>query len=124
MLLKKPSNSTFLAPLKTEGQFYQIINHNFLEGPFVDGWPPGKDRYMPNYIKPDQDTFLLRPSKDKFENCDLLVIVHSTFDNFQMRMAVRDTWIKFVDEGRVENVSVIFLIGNQNAFNNLTEVTR
>ena len=37
------------------------------KGPHVEGWPPTKDRYMPNYIKPDQDTFPLRPSKAHFQ---------------------------------------------------------
>lgn len=37
------------------------------KGPHVEGWPPGKDRYMPNYIKPKQDTFPLRPSKAHFK---------------------------------------------------------
>ena len=56
--------------------------------------------------------------------CDVLVIIHSAIDAFGMRMGVRDTWIQFVTQKKVANVSVIFLIGNQNAFNNLTAVTQ
>ena len=37
------------------------------KGPHVEGWPPGKDRYMPNYIQPDHDTFPIRPSKAHFK---------------------------------------------------------
>ena len=80
----------------------------------LEGWPPGKDRHMPNYIKPDQDTFPLRPSKAHFKGCEILVIVHSAIDSFSMRRGLRDTWIQFVTQKRVANVSVIFLIGNQN----------
>ena len=67
---------------------------------------------MPNYIKPDQDTFPLRPSKAHFKGCEILVIVHSAIDSFSMRRGLRDTWIQFVTQKRVANVSVIFLIGN------------
>ena len=67
---------------------------------------------MPNYIKPDQNTFLLRPSKAHFKGCEILVIVHSAIDSFSMRRGLRDTWIQFVTQKRVANVSVIFLIGN------------
>jgi len=93
------------------------------KGPHVEGWPPGKDRYMPNYIQPDHDTFPIRPSKAHFKGCELLVIVHSAIDGFSMRMGLRDTWMQFVTQKRVANVSVIFLIGNQNAFNNVTAST-
>ena len=79
---------------------------------------------MPNYIKPDQDTFPLRPSKAHFKGCEILVIIHSAIDAFGMRMGVRDTWIQFVTQKKVANVSVIFLIGNQNANSNLTAATR
>ena len=67
---------------------------------------------MPNYIKPDQNSFLLRPSKAHFKGCEILVIVHSAIDSFSMRRGLRDTWIQFVTQKRVANVSVIFLIGN------------
>ena len=90
----------------------------------LEGWPPGKDRHMPNYIKPDQDTFPLRPSKAHFKGCEILVIIHSAIDGFSMRMGVRDTWMQFVTQKKVDNVSVIFLIGNENPFNNLTVATR
>ena len=94
------------------------------KGPHVEGWPPGKDRYMPNYIQPDHDTFPIRPSKAHFKGCEILVIVQSAIDDFSMRMGLRDTWIQFVTQKRVANVSVIFLIGNQNAFNNVTASTQ
>merc|ERR1711962_428302 len=94
------------------------------KGPHVEGWPPGKDRYMPNYIKPKQDTFPLRPSKAHFKGCEILVIIHSAIDGFSMRMGVRDTWMQFVTQKKVDNVSVIFLIGNENPFGNLTVATR
>lgn len=99
-------------------------NPDLYKGPFVEGWPPSKDRYMPHYIKPGEDTFPIRPSKDHFKGCNLLVIVHSSIDAFNDRMGVRDTWLQYVTEGRVENVSVIFLIGNQNAFQNVTDLTK
>ena len=99
-------------------------NPDLYKGPYVEGWPPSKDRSMPRYIKPGEDTFPIRPSKDHFKGCNLLVIVHSSIDAFIDRMGVRDTWLQYVTEGRVQNVSVIFLIGNQNAFNNVTELTK
>ncbi len=35
-------------------------------------------------------------------------------------MGVRNTWMRFITERRVENVSAIFLIGNNNAANNVS----
>ena len=52
------------------------------------------------------------------------MIIHSAIDGFGMRMGVRDTWMQFVTQKKVDNVSVIFLIGNENPFNNLTVATR
>ena len=50
---------------------WQLVNITYedpktYKGPHLEGWPPGKDRHMPNYIKPDEDTFPLRPSKSHF----------------------------------------------------------
>lgn len=99
-------------------------NPDVYKGPFVEGWPPSKDRYMPRYIRPDEDTFPIRPPITHFFGCNLLVIVHSTIDAFNDRMGVRDTWLQYVTQNRVQNVSVIFLIGNQNAYGNVTELTK
>jgi hypothetical protein len=90
----------------------------------VDGWPPNSDRSMPHYIRPDEDTFLMRPSKAHLQDCNMLVIIHSTVTAFEDRRGVRDTWIKYVTEGAVKNVSVIFLVGSQNGHQNMTEFTR
>ena len=86
---------------------------------------------MPHYIHPDQDTFSIRPSKAKFKGCQLLIVVHSTLEAFHQRQSVRETWIQdFVKyrqtdkENKVQNVSVIFLVGNQNGFGNFTLKSR
>jgi len=97
---------------------------NKYKGPVVEGWPPNSDRFMPHYIKPDEDTFSIKPSKAHFENCNLLVIVHSTIDAFNDRQGVRDTWLQYVTEDRVQNVSVVFLIAKEKSGENITELTR
>ena len=121
---------------------------NKYKGPVVEGWPPNSDRFMPHYIKPDEDTFSIKPSKAHFENCNLLVIVHSTIgenwkifvllksifvisrnfssfaDAFNDRQGVRDTWLQYVTENRVQNVSVVFLIAKEKSGENITELTR
>ena len=40
-------------------------NPNKYKGPIVEGWPPNHDRYMPNYIHPDENSFSIQPSKVK-----------------------------------------------------------
>ena len=84
---------------------------------------------MPHYIHPGQDTFPIRPSKAKFKGCQLLIIVHSTLEAFHQRQSVRETWIHdyvtYNDtQKQLQNVSVIFLVGNQNAFGNFTLKSR
>ena len=93
-------------------------------GKHVEGWPPLKDRHMPNYIRPEEDTFLLRPVRDIFKHCDMVVMVHSRMEAFVDRMAVRNTWLQFVTGGQVQNVSVVFVIGSQNAAQNVTHQTK
>ena len=86
---------------------------------------------MPHYIHPDQDTFSIRPSKAKFKGCQLLIVVHSALEAFHQRQSVRETWIHdFVkyrqqnQDNKIQNVSVIFLVGNQNGFGNFTLKSR
>ena len=38
-------------------------NPDKYKGPIVEGWPPNHDRYMPNYIHPDENSFSIQPSK-------------------------------------------------------------
>ena len=47
------------------------------EGPVVEGWPPDKDRYMPHYILPAQNTFSIQPPSSYFKDCKLMVAVQS-----------------------------------------------
>ena len=83
---------------------------------------------MPHYIHPDQDTFSIRPSKAKFKGCQLLIVVHSALEAFHQRQSVRETWIhdfvKYrqnpIKDNKIQNVSVIFLVGNQNGLGNFT----
>ena len=53
----KPANSK-----KVEITF---DNPDKYKGPIVEGWPPNHDRYMPNYIHPDENSFSIQPSKVK-----------------------------------------------------------
>lgn len=93
------------------------------EVPIV-GWPPTKDRDMKLYIRPEEDTFLLRPSVDYFTGCELLIIVHSNIEAFEQRRVLRETWLSYISNDKVTNVSSIFLVGNQNIHQNLTQETR
>ena len=38
-------------------------NPDKYKGPIVEGWPPNHDRYMPNYIHPNENSFSMQPSK-------------------------------------------------------------
>ena len=45
-------------------------------------------------------------------------------DAFNDRQGVRDTWLQYVTENRVQNVSVVFLIAKEKSGENITELTR
>ena len=76
------------------------------KGPVVEGWPPSKDRYMPHYIQPNEDTFLLRPPSTYFKGCKVLIAIHSRIESLQERNKIRSTW-KTVSS----QACVIFIIG-------------
>ncbi len=96
------------------------------KGPFVEGWPPKKNRNMPSYIRPDNDTFPTRPWRTHTKGANLLVVVHSALTSFDARQGIRDTWGSYVSDNDtgIKNVSIIFLVGNDSPFHNVTSVTR
>merc|ERR1711953_115436 len=51
-------------------------------------------------------------------------IIQSTIDAFNERMGVRDTWMQYITQHRVENVSAVFLLGNEKYGENITQLTR
>ena len=77
---------------------------------------------MVNYIQPLKDNFLIRPTKAHFHDCNLLVIVHSRVDDFKLRNSVRNTWGKYITDGKAVNTSLIFLLGDQYPYT--TDATR
>ena len=83
-------------------------------GPVVEGWPPSKSRWMPLYIRPEEDSFLIRPEVD-LDKTRIIVIVHSGTRLERRRKANRDSWIKSSGAGCSRNcykrVRVIFHIG-------------
>ena len=44
------------------------------KGPVVEGWPPERNRSMGRYIRPNEDTFLMRPTLEAVKNCQMLII--------------------------------------------------
>ena len=44
------------------------------KGPVVEGWPPERNRSMERYIRPNEDTFLMRPTLEAVKNCQMLII--------------------------------------------------
>ena len=81
----------------------------FDPGPVVEGWPPDKDRHMPHYILPAQNTFSIQPPPSYFKGCQLLVVVQSRRESLQERQNIRDTWKL---QAAVNNACVIFIIGS------------
>ena len=59
-----------------------------------------------------------------FKYCNLLVIIQSTIDAFNERMGVRDTWMQYITQHRVSNVSAVFLIGNEKYGQGINHITR
>ena len=53
-----------------------------------------------------------------------MVIIHSTIDAFNDRMGVRDTWMQYITDHRVHNVSVVFLVAEEKYGENITQLTR
>ena len=79
------------------------------EGPVVEGWPPDKDRYMPHYILPAQNTFSIQPPSSYFKDCKLMVAVQSRRESLQERQNIRDTWKL---KATLHGACVIFIIGS------------
>ena len=74
--------------------------------PILEDWPPGKDRYMPHYIHPGQDTFLIKPPRSYFQGCKLLIAVLSRTVSTQVRNHIRSTWKTLTNES-----CVVFVLG-------------
>ena len=53
-----------------------------------------------------------------------MVIIHSTIDAFNDRMGVRDTWMQYITQHRVNNVSVVFLVAKEKYGENITQLTQ
>ena len=56
------------------------------KGPVVEGWPPERNRSMERYIRPNEDTFLMRPTLEAVKNCQMLIIGNSE-KNYLLEMA-------------------------------------
>ncbi len=83
------------------------------------GWSNIAQRNVSKYIRPNEDTFTLRPSSSHFTNCSLLIVIHSKLDAFEARLGVRQTWLS-TGLQKVENVSYVFLVGNDNFHHNIS----
>ena len=103
------------------------------KGPVVEGWPPERNRSMERYIRPNDDTFLMRPTLEAVKNCQMLIIgksekkspmkkgqswiffftfsVHTVPDFFEARSGIRSTYGRYIEDGLAGNTSLIFLIG-------------
>lgn len=81
------------------------------KGPVVEGWPPERNRSMGRYIRPNEDTFLMRPTLEAVKNCQMLIIVHTVPDFFEARSGIRSTYGRYIEDGLAGNTSLIFLIG-------------
>ena len=102
------------------------------KGPVVEGWPPERNRSMERYIRPNEDTFLMRPTLEAVKNCQMLIIgnseknyllemakigffftfsVHTVPDFFEARSGIRSTYGRYIEDGLAGNTSLIFLIG-------------
>ena len=83
-------------------------------GPVVEGWPPSRSRWMPLYVRPEEDSFLIRPEVD-LDKTRIIVIVHSGDRMERRRKANRDSWIRSSGAGCSRNcykgVRVIFHVG-------------
>ena len=50
------------------------------KGPVVEGWPPERNRSMEPYIRPNEETFLMRPTLEAVKNCQMLIIGKRYFE--------------------------------------------
>jgi len=86
-------------------------------GPVAFVWPENQTRSTRHLVRPDQVTTLLKPSslcspKNSTSGSDpyLLVVVCSAVDNWEARVAVRESWAK--DQSTLSGVRVVFLVGH------------
>ena len=60
------------------------------------------------------DTMRKEKTKPKhFKNCKLLLMIHTTIDEYSTRMGLRDTWLQYIKQNQVQNISYVFLIAKE-----------
>ena len=65
--------------LDKDNEYFDVYSKQLYIGPIVQGWPPNKNRSVPNYIQAkDPSQFLILPNNEKMENCSILITVHSS----------------------------------------------
>ncbi len=75
----------------------------------VSGWPPGRDRDVRKYVRPGEETALIRPRRF---DADLLVVVHSAPGFARRRDAIRASWASPAELRRAGGrARVVFVMG-------------
>ena len=88
------------------------------KGPIVEGWPPERNRSQDLYIRPEEDTFPLKPTSKAVKNCKFLIMVHTIPDYFEARMGIRNSYGRYLSEKLAGNTALLFIIGNVKKSNN------
>ena len=88
------------------------------KGPIVEGWPPERNRSLDLYIRPEEDTFPLKPTSMAVKNCKFLIMIHTLPDFFEARIGIRNTYGRYLSEKLAGNTSLLFIIGNLKKSNN------
>jgi len=85
-------------------------------GPLAFVWPENQTRSTRHLVRPDQVTTLLKPSNlckpgnsTSGSEPYLLVVVCSAVENWEARVAVRESWAR--DQSNLPGVRVLFLVG-------------
>ena len=101
-----------------EAVFNSQLNHeNFYEsytfddpksykGFIIDAWPPSKDRNVTNYIA---NNFTQLPTKIRFQNKELMIVVQSRPSDIDLRMM----WRYFMGKDVNDAISIIFIMGSE-----------
>ena len=87
-------------------------------GSVVEGWPPERNRSLELYVRPEEDTFPLKPTSKAVKNCKFLIMVHTLPDFFEARMGIRNSYGRYISEKLAGNTSLLFIIGNLKKSNN------
>ena len=76
----------------------------------VFGWPPDKNRSIPLYINHNVSC-LICPDRQVLRQSQFLVVVHTRPSGLEARMAIRNSWGRYLENPAIQHLaSIIYIV--------------